>query len=233
MGFLVPEMGSCEDAWVFWPALGSAEQEIIEGIGVRRTFAPGTPLLGDQENAAAILVILQGQIKLTRATADGHSVIIELRGPGSLIGELAVLDSTRRIATATAVSEVIALVLPSDRFRQLLLDNAAICFAVLVHVANKLRQATAWRTVASSNDVLTRLATRLVELAADREPTDGVVEIHSPFTQQELAEWIGASRDAVVLALGTMRSRGWIETGRRTIQVLDLPALRAAADNGA
>lgn len=202
----------------------------LESIGVRRSFAPGTRLLDDHETGTAILVILRGRLKLSRTSVDGRTVLIELRGPGDLVGELAVLDRGRRIATGTAVGTVEALLVPATRFRELLLDHPRICFAVLLSVSEKLRQATAWRTVTSSTDVLTRLATRLIELAGDPGPSESVIEIRSPLTQQELADWIGASREAVVLALGAMRSRGWIETGRRTIRFLDLPALRAAAD---
>ena len=46
-----------------------------------------------------------------------------------------------------------------------------------------------------------------------------------PLSQEELAGWAGASREAVVKALRQLRNRGWIETGRREIRVLDLPAL--------
>ncbi len=215
---------------MFWPSLSPAEQATIEAIGVRRVFAAGTRLLGDEANATAILILIRGQMKLTRTSADGHTVIIELRGPGALVGELAVFDQGRRIATGIATTEVEALVVPAPRFRELLLEHARICFAVLLTVSDKLRQATAWRTVTSSTDVQTRLAARLIELAGDVDPVDGVVEVHSPFTQQELAEWIGVSRDAVVLALGAMRTRGWIETGRRSIRILDLAALRSIAD---
>ena len=54
---------------------------------------------------------------------------------------------------------------------------------------------------------------------------DGVLRIRLPLSQEELAGWAGASREAVVKALRKLRARGWIETGRREIRVLDLPAL--------
>jgi CRP-like cAMP-binding protein len=69
-----------------------------------------------------------------------------------------------------------------------------------------------------------------VELAGSAQPTaDGVIEVKSPLTQQELADWIGVSRDAVVLAMRRIRELGWVETGRRTIRILDLNALKAAS----
>jgi CRP/FNR family cyclic AMP-dependent transcriptional regulator len=45
----------------------------------------------------------------------------------------------------------------------------------------------------------------------------------------ELAGWGGVSRKAVSNALGVLRGRGWIQTGRKQIIVTDLDALRTRA----
>jgi CRP-like cAMP-binding protein len=75
-----------------------------------------------------------------------------------------------------------------------------------------------------------RLVLRIVE-GVERfgEPDGDVVEFRL-FTQQELADWTGASLESVGRALQMMRELGWIETARGTIRVLDLEALRRAAD---
>lgn len=54
----------------------------------------------------------------------------------------------------------------------------------------------------------------------------GGVQITLPLSQEELAGWIGASREAVSKALRTLRRQGWIQTGRRSVIVHDLPALK-------
>jgi CRP-like cAMP-binding protein len=76
-------------------------------------------------------------------------------------------------------------------------------------------------------DTTSRVAQRLVELA-DRygEPEKNSVRVGVPLTQEELAGWVGASREAVSKALRSLRARGWIETGRRTVIIHDLAALR-------
>ena len=48
-------------------------------------------------------------------------------------------------------------------------------------------------------------------------------------SQDDLATWVGANREATSRALGRLRDRGWIETGRRRIDLLDIPALRRLA----
>ncbi|GAA3308369.1 hypothetical protein GCM10020219_009520 [Nonomuraea dietziae] len=74
------------------------------------------------------------------------------------------------------------------------------------------------------------MATRLVELAERYgEQTSTGLRVALPLSQDELAGWTGASREAVSKALRTLRDRGLIETGRRRVVVHDLDGLRRRA----
>ncbi len=215
---------------VFWDGLNQQDQEAVRAVGVQRSYEAGTRLwlYGDQPTHT--LVILSGLVKLTRDSIEGRELIFDLRGAGYILGELGPIESTPRNATVTVVEDVEAIVLSADAFRQLLIDRGSVAYAVLAVVADKLRQATDRRLEAGVGDAQARLCGRLVEMAADAkvEP-NGVIIIKSPLTQQELADWIGVSRDAVVLSLRRLRKLGWVETGRRTIRILDLDALRQNA----
>jgi len=50
-----------------------------------------------------------------------------------------------------------------------------------------------------------------------------------PLSQDELAGWTGASREAVSKALRSLRDRGLIETGRRRVIIHDMQGLRNRA----
>ena len=62
------------------------------------------------------------------------------------------------------------------------------------------------------------------------QPTEDGLKIALPFSQDELAGWTGASREAVSKALGALRARGLIRTSRMSVVVKDLDALRARAE---
>jgi CRP/FNR family transcriptional regulator, cyclic AMP receptor protein len=47
-----------------------------------------------------------------------------------------------------------------------------------------------------------------------------------PFSQEQLASWCGASREATVKALAALRTLGCIATGRRSLLIRDVDALR-------
>jgi CRP/FNR family cyclic AMP-dependent transcriptional regulator len=77
--------------------------------------------------------------------------------------------------------------------------------------------------------VLGRVARRLEELAEGGTETADGIEIDAGLSQEDLAAWTAASREAVSKALGAMRTLGWIETRRRVIVVRDRAALRRHA----
>jgi CRP/FNR family transcriptional regulator, cyclic AMP receptor protein len=57
-------------------------------------------------------------------------------------------------------------------------------------------------------------------------PQERGIEIRLPLSQEELANWVGASREAVSKAFQLLRTLHIVETGRRRVTVLDLEALR-------
>ncbi len=79
-------------------------------------------------------------------------------------------------------------------------------------------------------DVPRSLASLLVELSDRYGIARGPgIDLNFPLTQEELASMISSSRDSAVRALTTLRARGLIATGRRTILVTDLAGLRRYA----
>jgi CRP-like cAMP-binding protein len=59
--------------------------------------------------------------------------------------------------------------------------------------------------------------------------TDGGVAVEMPFSQEQLASWCGASREATVKALAALRSLHCISTGRQSLVIHDMAALRGHA----
>ncbi|MGB5756699.1 MAG: Crp/Fnr family transcriptional regulator [Acidimicrobiales bacterium] len=197
---------------------------------VRRWAIVYGEVFHEGEHPDHVLVILSGHLKLSRLSTDGKELLIEIREAGELVGELGAIDREPRSATATAVGPLEAIVIPAGRFEELLTQRAKVSLAVLRLVTSRLRQSTGRRLEAGIGDAFARLCGRLVELAERHETgADGTIEIHSSLTQQELADWIGAARDAVVMALHRLRELGWVETGRRRNRILDIEAMRGEA----
>ena len=214
----------------FGATLTPEELDDLIARGARRHFRRSAFLLTEGEASDHVAVVLAGRVKVSSLTPDGREVVIAVRGPGDLLGELSALDGLARLASVSALEPVEALLVPSDRFARYLEDHPRLAVLLLQMLTRRLRDAERKRIEFSAYDTPGRVARRIVELADQYgEPVTGGVRITLSLTQDELAGWTGASREAVSKALRHFRDRGWIETGRRSIVVLDGDALRTLA----
>jgi CRP/FNR family cyclic AMP-dependent transcriptional regulator len=215
---------------VFLDSLTPDESAALESAAIRRAYERGQALFHEQGTADRVLVLLTGFVKLSRLSEDGREVILAIRGAGDLLGEQSAIDGRPRSATATALDPVTAMALSSDDFVRLLERNPRVALVVLRMLSHRLREADVQRVDLSLQDTMSRVAIRILELSERFGDNAGAgVEISLPISQEELAGWTGCSRDSVVKALQSMRTLGWIETGRRRITVRELDELRRRA----
>lgn len=215
----------------FYGSLTDAEREALREAGAVRRFPPNAFLFTEGAHSAHVIVVLSGRLKISSYTKDGKEVVLGVRGPGDLLGELAALDEEPRSASVSTLEPVEALVVTADRFRSFLADNPRIALEIMQMLTSRLREADRRRIEFGAFDTAGRVARTIVELAErfGAEQGEDSVRIDLPLTQEELAGWTGSSREAVAKALKTMRDRGWIETGRKSILILDLDAVRKRA----
>jgi CRP-like cAMP-binding protein len=203
--------------------LPGGERERLLGAAARVRVPPGAALLREGETDSHVLVLLTGRVKVVRHGQDGRELLLEVREPGDLIGEMAALDGGPRSSSVVAIEEVEALTIPRGDFLDLLRRQPGTALALAQLLAQRLRDADNVRLELAHSDVLTRVAARIVLLTEWAE--NGSVGL----SQQELADWAGASIESTSRALQTLRELGLIETGRRRIRVLDQKRLREYA----
>jgi CRP/FNR family cyclic AMP-dependent transcriptional regulator len=214
----------------FLAALQTDEAAELEAAGRRRRYGAGVALFHEGDDAGPVTVLLSGRAKVATVSAAGREAIVAVRGPGDLLGELSAIDGGPRSATVTTLEPVEALLLSGSAFAALLERRPRIALVILRMTATRLRYADAQQAQFATHDVVGRVARRLDELGERfGEARDGRIEIALPLSQEELAAWTGASREAVARALQLFRSLKIIETGRRRIVVLDPDALRRRA----
>ncbi len=206
----------------------------LEAAGERRRYDEGAALCHEGDHSDWVALLLAGRVKV--CTEDrGKTVVLAVRSPGDLVGELSVFDHAPRSATLLAAEPVDALLVSGDRFRDLLGQRPGIAVLMLEHFTRRVRSADRRRMEFGPHDTVCRVARRLVELAELHGETThdaagigpvGVVQITLPLSQVELAGWTGASRDAVSRALASLRRKGLVQTERGSIVVLDPAGLR-------
>jgi CRP-like cAMP-binding protein len=215
----------------FLGRLTQPERESLERIGVVRSFPRGSALMFQSEPDDRVMALLSGRVKVTRIDSDGQELMLSIRDPGDLLGELAFIDGDPRVATVTALEPVSAVVIPAGTFREHLETTPRVAVVLLEIVARRFRNATVQRAQLGALDTLGRLCARILELCEryGEAAEDGTIAVSSPISREDMAAWTGASRAGVADAFRRLRELGWVQTDRRTLTVLDEPALRSRA----
>ena len=195
-----------------------------------RAFPKGAALFNEGETSDRVVLLGSGQVKVSFFTDDGKEIVLGLRGPGELLGEFSALDGEPRSATITALEPVDAQVISVEEFKDFIMSRPRVALLLLQTLSAKLRDADLKRIEFGAFDTVGRVARRLLELSERfGEQTDDGIKVSFPLSQQDLAGWIGASREAVTKALQSLRDRGLIETHRKGITILELEGLRRRA----
>ncbi|WP_113700734.1 Crp/Fnr family transcriptional regulator [Nonomuraea lactucae] len=216
------------EAGEFLSMLTPDEVEALRAAGRPRRWERGTTVMTEGDTSDWVLVLTEGRVKVSSHTSSGTEVVLAVRGPGGLLGEMSAIDGSPRSATVTAL-EPIAGVVVRD-FPAFLQNHGRVAVLLMRLVTGRLRDADRKRIEYGAFDTTGRVATRLLELAERYgEKTNGGVRVTLPLSQDELAGWTGASREAVSKALRTLRDRGLIETGRRRVVIHDMEGLRKRA----
>jgi CRP-like cAMP-binding protein len=214
----------------FFDLLTAAEAEALRQVGHRQQWSRGAMIYRQGERSERVVVLRTGRVKVSTDTPSGVEVVLAVRGPGALVGELSSLDGEPLSASVSALEPVTALVVPHPAFESYLHANGRVAFLLMRQIVGRLRDADRKRVEFGAFDTTGRVAARLVELAERfGQPTDGGLRIGVALSQDDLAGWTGASREAVTKALRQLRSAGWISTGRMNVVVRDLDALRERA----
>ena len=206
----------------------SARDELLQ-LGRRRHCGAGTTLFLEGEVGGSVIIVHSGRIKVFATSSNGVERVLAVRGPGDVLGDLSAIDGSQRNATGITLEQAEIQIVSGDDFRTFLTESSGAAFALLKVVIARVRDSDRLRVEFGALDATTRVARRLVELAeTSGEASERGIRLTVPLTQDDLAGWVAASREAVARALASLRNRGLIETARREITVLDLAGLKDA-----
>jgi CRP/FNR family cyclic AMP-dependent transcriptional regulator len=173
--------------------------------------------LGDQ-----LFIIVSGKVKLGHRTWDGRQSLFAIRGPSDTFGELSAFDPGPRTSTATAVTVVCVAPVERDVLWAWIGTRPAIADRMLRVLARRLRRTDDIMSDLIFTDVPGRVAKQLMRLAQRfGVQEDGAMRVTHDLTQVEIAQLVGASREAVNKVLTDFSRRGWIQLEGKTLLITD------------
>ncbi|MEU4033744.1 Crp/Fnr family transcriptional regulator [Streptomyces collinus] len=229
----------------FLDVLGAEARKDLFRISAERTFRTDEHLLLEQDDSSHVLVLLEGWAVVSTATDRSSArLILALRRRGELVGEMAALGGIARSASVTALGPVRALVVPGARFRAFAGRDPEVSALLMAQLVSRLRTADEERRTLASLTVIQRVAGRLLELGELQRTASGQTgtrdtggpgdefPVLAQFAQHDLADAVGATREAVAKSLRLLRAAGVVRTRPRRIELIDHDALRLLAAGG-
>ena len=122
----------------------SADQLRLLAFGAEhRRLRKGETLFRVAARSDAGFVVAAGEVELFREDRGGARRSVGVFGPGSLLGEFALLTETRRPATAVTLADADLIRISRPLFRRMLEEYPEIAFALHGKIADDLARMTA------------------------------------------------------------------------------------------
>ena len=213
---------------VQWPVLGSIPDEQVRAllsVARRRRFNRHEVVFHEGDPGDTVHLVARGRVALRVTTPLGETVTLRILGPGSLFGELAVLDPAPRNATVVALERTETLALHRDHFDELRQQHPDVDRMLLDSLISEVRRLTTQLLEALYVPVPQRVELRLIDLV-HQYGGDGAGAVDIPLTQDELAELCGTSRSTVNKVLSGLEGDGLVAVSRGHVVVLEPDRLK-------
>lgn len=125
----------------FIDRLSEADRNSLLLLGRVRTYSGRSIVFFEDDESGSVFVVRSGLVKLS-LVVDDHEVVLDLLGPGDVLGEISAIDGLVRGATATTLIEVELCVIPATAFMEFVAERPAVMLELVRSIAGRLRSAS-------------------------------------------------------------------------------------------
>jgi CRP-like cAMP-binding protein len=206
---------------------GLPEQTVaqIAALASRRTYKADTVVVMRGDAGDALYGVITGRVRISASGAGGKEIFLNIMEPGDAFGEIALLDGQPRTAAATTITPTELMIIRREDFLGLVKREPQLAVHLIELLCKRVRWTSEQSEDSSLLSVPARLAKRLLSLASShgRKTAAGA---QLKITQEDLAQFLGLSRQIVNKYLQTWKKQGWITLGRGSVVLEDDRALR-------
>ena len=181
-------------------------------LGHSRSFPKNTIVVLEGEPAQGLYVIQEGRLRVYSSDDEGHEVELNELGPGEFFGELMLGSPVRAASVKTLTPSRLAMI-RREEFERILAARPDIAFIVIQTLIHRVLLLSKSVQNLVSMDVYGRVARLLAEQAQHVDGRDVV----PGFSQQAIADRVGASRSMVNRILKDLTAGGYISVARQQI----------------
>jgi CRP/FNR family cyclic AMP-dependent transcriptional regulator len=212
----------------FFCQLNSAALQDFNSVRTTSTYPGGSVLYIEKQDPRGVFLLCAGEVKLSISSSAGKTLILRIAKPGEILGLMAVLVNTPYEVTAETLRPCQVAFIRCDDFLQLLAKHPDMHQGVV-------RQLTALysgaceqlRTVGLSASATEKVARLLLDWSSEGKPTKSGMQIKVPLTHEEIAEFVGTTRETVTRTLSEFKTKQLVVLQGSTLTISNRAALES------
>jgi CRP/FNR family cyclic AMP-dependent transcriptional regulator len=212
----------------FFCQLGPAATEDFDTIKSPASYPAGAVLFLERQDPRGAFVLCAGQVKLSISSSSGKTLIMRIAKPGEILGLRAILSGSPYEVTAETLHPCQVAYLRRDDFLRFVAKHPEVYQAVARQLSTLYSGACEQlRTVGLSSSAPEKLARLLLEWSAEAKDSKDGAPIKLPLTHEEIAQFIGTTRETVTRTLSEFKSRQLVALQGSNLMIPNRSALEA------
>lgn len=201
--------------------------EIVNKIN-HKEYSKGDVIFTEGNVSNTLYFINEGKIKLYKYTKDGKEQILHILSEGDFFGELELIKPSKYGFNSKAIVDAKICTLTKDEMKDIMMGNPEISIKVLETVGERLSKVENLVQNLATNDVDSRMAYLVIDLIEKYgENTEDNISINLPLSREDMANFIGVTRETISRKLKKFEDEGLIKIiGTKNIIILDEVGLR-------
>jgi CRP/FNR family transcriptional regulator len=192
------------------------------------TYPAGAILFLEKQDPRGVFVLCAGQVKLSISSSTGKTLILRIAKPGEILGLMATMSNSPYEVTAETLHPCQVAFIRREDFLRFVTKNPE-AYQGLVKQLTALYSGACeqLRTVGLSASASEKLARLLLDWSAEANDTRQGALIKLPLTHEEIAEFIGTTRETVTRTLSEFKSRQLVALQGSSLLISNRPGLEA------
>lgn len=208
-------------------SLNDYEIEPIVDLAQKKVYPNGTHIFMQGDRLTNVYFIYRGKVKIYRTDMQGNEQIVNVLQPGDMFPHQGFFRQDNYPAHAEAISDLILVYIPIQLFEDFLINHPEICIKlfrvlgdIIVDLQNRLEQKILHNTYEQIIMLLMRLSK-----SHGKKVNKNTFKITTQFTNRELANMIGSSRETVSRTLSQLRKQNCIENDEEGFLMINTDCL--------
>jgi CRP-like cAMP-binding protein len=217
----------------FFQGIDATLLKQLAGDASRKVVARDAELFRQDDPAATLFMVLEGNIKLVYLTPEGGQVVLGLQLPGDLVGCAAVFRKRPYPATAVAASDAVVLSWPASYIFDAIAGIPQLSANALAIVSDRADEFMSRMREMAQEPVDRRLARNILRIVEKQAAIGRAAEGRNvSMSRRDLADLCGTTLFTVSRILQAWERAGIVKCGRRRVALLNPDQLRHVAMGG-